>query len=95
MAGFVLYVGGRLPTVTQLTSGVSESNDAAKINTTYSQAGLLMAGATRAAGIFFDPAAAPLLTPYTAPAGHSYYYHFYVGTNQPTYPMRRATRGSK
>lgn len=80
MTGQVLYIGGRLPTVTVVSGTVVDNDNAEYINTTYTDAGI-DTGSTPgvARGYFYDPASAPLLVPYAAVTGSTYYFHAQLG----------------
>jgi len=74
----LLFAGSRTDSVSVVYGTLSEDN--AYSNATYSDAGINVAnGAAKVQ--FYDPAAAPLLSPFTVGEGHSLYFHAWVGMN--------------
>lgn len=74
----LLFAGSRTDSITVVFGSLSE--DTSYIDGTYSDAGINVAyGAMKIQ--CYDPAAAPLLTDYSVPAGSALYFHSYVGMN--------------
>lgn len=87
MAGFVLYAGGRISTVAVVSAGAISTTDAALFNNAYSQEAIYSTNpASRMRGYLYNPAGAPLLVPFAAATGHTYFFHFYAGPSFPSYP---------
>ena len=74
----LLFAGSRIDSVSTVYGTIVD--DSSYIDNAYSDAGINVGGGAARIN-FFDPASAPLLSPYSVPVGNSLYFHAYIGMN--------------